>query len=204
MRLSVTANVTPARDGIDDVELVLTLDHDGCEPVVVYLDSAGWARSGWMGPLIAIEGMREIRSWLGPPGQPPIASYFEQSARALAPGKRIARRFAACLFAQGALEPRHLAPATLDPEGMDGLAGIDLTRNALLVVGSTSEELLRDKNGREDFLRPGLLVPLAPVGPWELRASYAQASNGFYQPKTALRLTCEAALVGGTTSESPP
>jgi hypothetical protein len=195
MKLLATFEVTRVAAGIDDVELVLELENNGLLSVVVYPEVAQWsARAGWAGPAFGLEGMRELRTWYGPPGHPPNSSYFDQGAKPLARGQRLATRFHACLFAPGVLEPRHLALATLDPEGMDGLSGLDLASSSLLVVGPPAKLLLAEREKREDFLRPGLFVPLAPKGPWPLRFSYHQEENSFYKPKKALWLNAEATL----------
>jgi hypothetical protein len=130
--------------------------------------------------------MQELRRWYGPPGNPPGPGALTHAGVTLAPTATHETLFAAVWIPNARLEARHLAPAAIDPQGMDNIAApsriaghpalaerIDLPRASVLVFGATWEKLSPEM-AKDDFLR-GHLVAFMSAGEYTLRASYIEA-----------------------------
>lgn len=117
---------------------------------------------------IDIKGVKicELRTYYGPPGNPPAPSVITQASRTLAPGACQTVEMPAAWIPNNVLEPRHLA--NLDPHGMDRLG--DVSGASVLVFHPRGLDRSRD-----DFLRGHVVAFFPAPGTYELRASYTQA-----------------------------
>jgi len=173
--LELTAELLPARLPATrcDVTLRLVLHNASSAPISLATDVAklaavaSYAGVGitW-GIDIAGVKLRELRSWYGPPGNPPAPSVITQASRTLAPGASKTVEMQAAWLPNSVLEPRHLA--NLDPQGMDGLG--DVSGASVLVFFPRGLDLEAD-----DFLRGHVVAFFPGSGSYELRASYTQA-----------------------------
>lgn len=173
--LELTAELDPARlpQAPCDVRLRLVLRNAGSAPISLATDMAklaavaSYAGVGitW-GLDIAGVKIRELRSWYGPPGNPPAPSAITKAARTLAPGASETVEMPAAWIPNRVLEPRHLA--NLDPQGMDNLG--DVSGASVLVLFPRGLDRKAD-----DFLRGHVVAFFPGPGTYELRASYAQA-----------------------------
>lgn len=180
-----------------DFDLTVTLRNDGADPITIYPRAAklgpifSYAGIGitWSLELAAADGtkwpLQELRTWYGPPGNPPAPSWANEHAVKLARGKEHVENFALAWLPNTVLEPRHLDAKTLDPEGMDHIASppkygshptvadrIELAKSNVLVFN----RLAALDTKKDDFLRGNVVgfVPTARV--YELRIAYVQDS----------------------------
>jgi hypothetical protein len=197
--LTLHATATPDRwpaDAACDIALRIALRNNGNAPVAVVPKVAklgaitSYAGIGvvWKLDFIDAAGVAapitELRTWYGPPGNPPSPTWASSQAETISPGGEHVTEFPACWLPNAVLEPRHLLPETLDPEGMDNIAPSEfservpalatrfpLARASVLVVGAPSAQLDRSK---DDFLRGHVVALFAQPGAFELRAEYWQ------------------------------
>ena len=174
--LSLSAELTPARLPATpcDVQLRLVLRNTGKTPLSLAPDMAkldavaSYAGAGitWSLEIPGVR-IRELRTWYGPPGNPPAPSAIAKLARPLKAGAEKAVEIPVAWFPNSALEPRHLA--NLDPQGMDNLG--DVSGASVLVFHARKLDRKAD-----DFLRGHVVAFFPGPGNYELRASYAQGT----------------------------
>jgi hypothetical protein len=202
--ISLRATITPDRlpaDAACDVVLRLVLRNDGTVPVPLALELAKLdAISSYAGvgvtwsikfddPAGAASPIQELRTWYGPPGNPPPPSIVDARAVGLAPGAETSAEFAACWIPNAQLEPRHLEPAALDPQGMDNVAPpsryaglptlgerVPLARASVLVLAPTWKSLA-DARAADGFLRGHVVAFFGAPGTYQLRAQFWQSSH---------------------------
>jgi hypothetical protein len=182
-----------------DLQLRLTLRNDGTAAAKVYPTAAklaaiaSYAGIGisWGVQLQDVAGaqipIRELRTWYGPPGNPPSPQWAESSAVKLAPGAKHELAIPMAWIPNAKLKPRQLDPTVIDPEGMDSIAGphkgpqwpipiseqIPLATASVLVVGSPLGAVALDK---EDSLRGKVVAFVVSPGDYTLQAFYSQHS----------------------------
>ncbi len=189
--LRLLASLAPAaleRDAIVDVRWALTLENVGAAPITVHPKAALLAVGGWGGPSWFIEenaapshraALRpiEIRSWYGPPGIPPTASYFQPSRVTLAPGDRVASSLDGCWVPRSRIPDASLTSNVLDPDGMDGSRTLaDVGSSSVLVFGQGREHVEEQMRKRVDFLRPSQALFLPGAGRYTFTVSYVQGT----------------------------
>jgi len=182
-----------------DFQLRLSLRNDGDKPTKVYPSAAklaaiaSYAGVGisWGVQLSDDAGAQipisELRTWYGPPGNPPSPQWAENSAITLAPGKTHELAIPMAWIPNAKLKPRQIDPAVIDPEGMDAIAGphkgtpwpvpvaerIPLAQASVLVVGTPLGAIALDK---EDCLRGKVVAFVVKPGEYKLQAFYSQHS----------------------------
>jgi hypothetical protein len=205
MTISLHASISPDElpaDAAIDVRFRLALRNDGGKPVSVSPALAKLAavasyagigitwHVGFTGDDAAAVPLQELRGWYGPPGNPPAPSVLEEYAVSIEPGAEHVTEAGAVWIPNPLLEPRHLAPAALDPQGMDGIAGptrfegqpppladrIPLARASVLVFGPTWAQLAKAKAlDKDDFLRGSVVAFFTRPGVYQLSVGYLQA-----------------------------
>jgi hypothetical protein len=183
-------------------ELVLRarIVNTGTERAILYTavarpdTSAGWTGPTWGLEVDAVAGgpdlvrRLELRTWYGPPGQPPGASWFETGRAALLPRKSSAHELPLCFLPREVLKDAQLAAATLDPEGFDGIASFPaLAASAVLIWGARPSEVA--PHLAEDELLRGHHVIFVPArGVLRMRLVYRQAAATGFSPEQALSI----------------
>jgi hypothetical protein len=202
MTLAIAPATFPA-DAMHDVSFKFTFRNDGDAPVLIYpgaaklcahASTAGtgicWemgfdAKSG------AVADVREIRTWYGPPGEPPLATAIKKQTEVrLAPRKEKTTELRACWIPNALLPPASLTPAVLDPEGMDGIdtpaAGTSpgaprplkdtfpLARASALLFGTDCATMKKAMRERQDFLRGHVVALFGGPGDWQARVGFLQ------------------------------
>ncbi len=179
---------------LTEVLVTLSLENRGSAPLAVFPGAAQLrARAGWVGPFwelsIRMNGteqptwIRELRTYYGPPAEPPASRYWESAKVMLQPGARQETTLRACWIPRSLLRPEHLSRTALDPDGQDRLedSKVPLTGSNVLVLERTCREVSSEMQKRADFLRPGVVVFLPGPGPLELCFGYSQAAHSFYR-----------------------
>jgi hypothetical protein len=179
-----------------DIKFEIVFENKGREKVSIYPKAAYWSvKLGWYSPSldINISGtvFKELRSYYGPPGQPPGQAFFEKDRVDLKPDKRYSQSIQACWLPNPVMTKDNLKISTLDPENMDGLKGNDFTGASVLVLGTTCKELLPGKKPEQvDFLRGKTIIFFNKPGDYLLKLSYSQkAWSGFFKPDAEMELT---------------
>jgi hypothetical protein len=229
--LLLRASAVPDRlpiDRICDVDLQLALCNQGREAIEIYPGAAklaaiaSFAGMGftWSLALIPQNGdaalpLLELRRWYGPPGNPPSPAYAKQLGVTLAPGAEHVERQLACWIPNARFAPEHLAPAVLDPQGMDNIAArswtpppgypvppplqdrFPLARASVLVFGASAVSLEAAMREQADFLRGHVVAFVPDAGTYDLHVEYAQSSwmglgKSFQVRATPVRLHAEA------------
>jgi hypothetical protein len=190
--------VTLGRQGWQDLALELRFTQQAQAAVTIYPDAAQLAqRSGWGGPTFEVRlvpeaggpavPLVELRTWYGPPGQPPTAAYFAPHRRKVKPGRTEQHVLRACWLPGGTLLPGQLEARVLDPQGMDGLEASWLGGASVLVLGRRCAEL-EPRRRAPDLLR-GHVIALVPTGGrYGVSVVYAQQQWGAFKPTNPLRL----------------
>ncbi|MBN1208072.1 MAG: hypothetical protein JXB05_24625 [Myxococcaceae bacterium] len=204
-RLALEVQVTPQRlplDELAEVKLQLHFRNEGDEPAELYPGLAQpEARSGWGGPrwTVAVEAagfpqervrLVELRTWYGPPGMPPAASFFAPFSREVKPGATLTHELTACWIPRARLPAESVHPAVLDPEEMDGLGGWPhLGRSAILVLGQTREAMQAAMAKSQDFLRGNVVLFLPPRGLFQVTLGYRHEPWMGFAPRQSWGLT---------------
>ena len=203
MSLSLHVAVSPDRwpaSAAQNVSIRAALRNDGKQDETIVPQMAKLAPIGsfagvgvtWNVTLVDEAGapvhIQELRRWYGPPGNPPAPSYVKQNAVTIAPGKEHVVDLGGCWIPNPQLEPRHLDPAQLDPEGMDNVAGparfagavplserIDLAKASVFVLMAPWDQLAKARSA-SDFLRGHVVGFVTHPGAYQLRVQYAQES----------------------------
>lgn len=203
MSLSLHVAVSPDRwpgDAAQDVSIRVAMRNDGKQPEVVVPQMAKLAPIGsfagvgvtWNVALADDVGkavhVKELRKWYGPPGNPPAPGYVKQNAVTIKPGAEFVAELGGCWIPNVLLEPRHLDPATLDPEGMDNVVAparfagavplseeIEMARASVLVLTARWAQLDKARSAA-DFLRGHVVAFVPHAGTYQLRVQYVQAS----------------------------
>jgi hypothetical protein len=198
LHVTITPDVLPS-DTACDVELRLALRNDGRKTIAVSPSAAKLAAIASFAGMgitwsigFTLDGaavpMQELRTYYGPPGNPPSPAWAKQQAVEIEAGAEHATQMIASWIPNSVLEPRHLVPAMLDPERMDNIAGpsihaghtalaerIPLARASVLVFGPPWA-MLAPTMTKDDFLRGKVVAFFTQPGAYELRAQYAQMS----------------------------
>jgi hypothetical protein len=202
MPISLHVTATPDRwphDAACDVALRFTLRNDSAAKVsvaarVAQLDAMS-SNAGigiaWHVELVdaneVAAPMQEIRTYYGPPGNPPSPQWVKDQAVTIKPAAEYVRELVACWIPNMLLEPRHLRADALDPERMDNIAGpsrgpmlalaerFPLERASVVVVGASWAQLAAARSA-DDFLRGHVVAFIAQPGAFELRVQYVQDS----------------------------
>jgi hypothetical protein len=132
--------------------------------------------------------IQELRRWYGPPGNPPAPSYAKEQSITIKPKAEHVVDLGGCWIPNALLEPRHLDPTALDPQGMDNVASpsrfagavpladqIDLPRASVLVLSGRWAQLDTARSAA-DFLRGHVVGFVTRAGTYELRVQYVQES----------------------------
>ena len=192
------------RSGSGIVELELGREFvRGAELVPIYPGAARNAcLSGWAGPrwwwriecdADAVE-LRQLRSWYGPPGMLPPASYYASHRVQLAGRHRVELR--ACLLDANGLRPENLEPKHLDPEGLDGYEGPPQRFAAVLMADLDGATLEARRSQGPGFLRPGLLAFLPPATRTTITITYEQGRAPGFEPGHEIRLVSNTVELG--------
>ncbi|MDB4972213.1 MAG: hypothetical protein JWN48_554 [Myxococcaceae bacterium] len=188
---------------IVDIELALRICNESRTPITIYPAGAQLEVAGWGGPLWQLRLQRgaeqsspkELRLWYGPPGMPPIKSYYERFAMVLQPQTCLEHRLTACWLPHQHLPPNATAPETLDPAHMDGVTDAHGSAASVLVLQTSSDKLRQRMRERPDFLRPSMLFFVPQPGTYALRVQYAQRPSMGFEPERALQVEGQAELI---------
>lgn len=213
-RIALRAQVEPAvwpAGALTDVRFRLVLINEGERKAAIYpgaarlsdVSSVAGAGISWQLRFRGAGGpvhQQEMRSWYGPPGEPPSASAVKKQTEVrLRPSGAHETELFACWIPNALLSPRHLDPAALDPTGMDNIAEHEIQRQwpshlqmvpplarriplhqaSLLVFRETAARLEPLMAARPDFLRASFSTVVAffvSPGDHELEAAYLQHS----------------------------
>ena len=206
LRVTSTVDQLPL-DRTCDLELELVLTNRGRKAIEIYPNAAklaaiaSYAGIGitWAIALIPAGSetplpLLELRRWYGPPGNPPSPAYAKQQAVSLAAGEEHVAHLVACWIPNAHLSPDHLAPAVLDPEGMDNVAprswtpppgypmppplveSFPLAQASVLVFNATAPAIEAAMRDKPDFLRGHVVAFVPGAGAYELHAGYQQSS----------------------------
>ena len=208
--LLLRASTFPDRLPLDrtcDVDLQFTLCNQGRKAIEIYPKAAKLAALAsfagvgisWSLALIPENSdvplpLLELRRWYGPPGNPPSPAYAKQLGVSLGPGAQHVERQLACWIPNARLAPEHLAPAVLDPQGMDNIAArswtpppghpvppplqdhFPLAQASVLVLGSNAASVEAAMRQQTDFLRGHVVAFIPAAGAYDLHVGYAQNS----------------------------
>jgi hypothetical protein len=186
--LAIEPDRWPDRDLLD-VRLRVTFENRSATAIDLYPGVARFSvEGGWGSPTWHLEGptakLRELRHHHGPPGMPPTGAYYAPHRKRVKPGRREKHVIAACFIPASRLRPEHLAPGTLDPQGMDGWAAPP-PGTSVLVLGRSRADLLGELGRRPDFLRPSVLMLIGP-GPLAMRLRYDQRPWTGFEPESTV------------------
>jgi hypothetical protein len=172
-----------------DVDITAVLRNDGKEAITIYPTAAklspiiSYAGIGitWSLELADAKGkpcpLFELRTYFGPPGNPPAPSWANEQAVTLAPGATHSTTFQACWFPNAALEPRHLSMKAFDPTGMNAQffknQKIDFAKASVFVMNGRVAAFDRS---RDDFLSGRVIGLVQEPRACELRLGYMQHS----------------------------
>jgi len=198
--LELKAQITPlefSRDKMSDVTISFHLKNGSSETMTIFPKLALFSEvSGWVGPfwfLLSYEAsgkkalLQEISTWYGPPGMPPVSSYWEKSRTLLKPGAEVKTEINSCWIPRKLLKEENLSIKSLDPEGMDVFKEFPfkLSDSSVLILKRTCKEISNEMNQRVDFLRPNLVLFFESQGKYDLTFLYSQRDdNGWYKCKT--------------------
>ncbi|RHX93178.1 hypothetical protein DLM75_03785 [Leptospira stimsonii] len=132
-----------------------------------------------------------MRSYYGPPAQPPTRNYYERNRSDLLPGEILERAVSACWIPNSKIPKRSLSKKLLDPEGYDAIDETLFEKSSVLVLNRNRKEILSTMKEREDFLRPNHLILLPRSGEYKFFLSYYQNSWVDFKPKQILNLRSE-------------
>ena len=196
MGLRLQLDVSPDRlrlDTASDLELRLRLTTDArvtIYPAAAKLEAiVSYAGVGitWGVSLAGPDGavpIKELRTWYGPPGNPPAPSWVKRDAIELRPGVEHVITLPACWIPNAEIDPASLDPKLLDPQGMDNISGpgfvghpplvelVALARCSVIAFAPLGQ-LDRSK---VDFLRGRVVAFVPAAGSYELTAAYQQFS----------------------------
>jgi len=202
MSVSLHTRVTPDALPLDtacDVCVRLALRNDDTQQVTVYPGAAkissviSYAGVGITWGLAFVDSagvslpLQELRRWYGPPGNPPGPGFAKEAGVTLARGDEHVIDLLACWIPNALLEPRHLSPTALDPEGMDNIAGpsrspipalverFPLAQASVVVFGAPWSRLGPART-EDDFLRGHVVAFVPEPGTYALHAQYVQSS----------------------------
>lgn len=204
-QLTLLARFDPPRlaaGDLQDVVLRLQLMNSGPRPVAVYPGAAVFsANLGWGSPTWHLEpvgsppgaSLVSLRSYYGPPGHPPNASYFAPHRRVLAPAARHEELIPGCFIPALALDSDSLSPRRLDPQGFDGFAAPPAGTAVLLLRRNCAWVREQMKQGAA-FLRPGLFLLMPKPGPVKLEVHYRQKPWMDFRPENSVSAKTTAEL----------
>ncbi|MCG6169568.1 hypothetical protein [Leptospira sanjuanensis] len=154
---------------------------------------------GWGGPSFGLNfletSFQELRSYYGPPGQPPNRNFYETNSTLLLPGESHFKTWKTCWIPRDAIPSNSVSKENLDPEGMDAVDENRFQQSSFLVLGKGKDEILKEMNLRADFLRPNLLIVFPGPGNYEFHVSYHQSEWTDFRPKRFLHCRSETAIV---------
>ncbi|WP_241547815.1 hypothetical protein [Leptospira stimsonii] len=181
---------------IVDLEFRIRFENRGEEPIEIYPKIATFPQTiGWGGPHFRVEmddaKTQELRSYYGPPAQPPTRNYYERNRSDLLPGEILERAVSACWIPNSKIPKRSLSKKLLDPEGYDAIDETLFEKSSVLVLNRNRKEILSTMKEREDFLRPNHLILLPRSGEYKFFLSYYQNSWVDFKPKQILNLRSE-------------
>lgn len=185
---------------IVDLEFRIRFENRGEEAIEIYPKTATFPQTiGWGGPHFRLEiedaKTQELRSYYGPPAQPPTRSYYEKNLSLLLPGESWDRSVTTSWIPNSKIPKRSLSKELLDPEGYDGIDQALFEKASLLVLNQNHTELLSLKSQREDFLRPNHLILLPRSGEYKFFLIYYQQPWVDFKPKHSLRLQSEERIL---------
>ncbi|AOP36173.1 hypothetical protein A0128_18485 [Leptospira tipperaryensis] len=134
---------------------------------------------------------QELRSYYGPPAQPPTRNYYEKNLNLLLPGEFLERVVSACWIPNSKIPKRSLSKKLLDPEGYDGIDETLFEKSSILVLNRNRSQLLSEIDQREDFLRPNHLILFPRSGEYKFFLIYYQNSWVDFKPKQSFSLRSE-------------
>jgi hypothetical protein len=193
--LAMTAAFEPDRlppDELVDVRLIVTFTNPGPEAVTLYAGAAMFSvQGGWGSPTWDLrteaapaQTLLELRTWYGPPGDPPTQDYYVRHRKWLAAGESHTAIERGCFIPARRLSAEHLSPQSLDPDQMDGFMAPP-PGTSVLAFGIDRDWALTEMKKRADFLRPGLLLFLPP-GDMPFRLRYRQRPWTGFEPETII------------------
>lgn len=179
-----------------DLEFRIRFENRGEETIEIYPKIATFPQTiGWGGPHFRVEmddaKTQELRSYYGPPAQPPTRNYYERNRSDLLPGEILERSVSACWIPNSKIPKRSLSKKLLDPEGYDGIDEILFERSSMLVLNRNQTELLSSMSRSEDFLRPNHLILLPRSGEYKFFLTYYQQPWVDFKPKQSFSLNSE-------------
>jgi hypothetical protein len=139
--------------------------------------------------------IQELRTYYGPPGEPRAEKWLRSKGKvSLSPGREHETKIEACWIPNSLLKPEQLAPAVLDPDGMDGIGprkyqpppgqvmppplgeSFSFARASVLIIDGSCKAI-KQGVGKEPELLRGQVVAFFPApGIYLLGARYVQDS----------------------------
>ncbi len=175
---------------MSDIALRLRFSNSSIHPVQVYpaaamMDSvAGWSSPQWH---IRVKtpgtvNQRELRSWYGPPNEPPAENYYSTKLFNLPAGGHVDTTLKACWIPNRLLKPENLTRKTLDPSSMDNINFA--TENASLILLNEDCASVRKRQIASplDFLRPGIVLFIPSADILEFSVGYSQKKWVSFSP----------------------
>ncbi|WP_243394679.1 hypothetical protein [Leptospira adleri] len=199
LRAETSDSILPSSQ-IIDLEFKIRFENHGEEAVEIYPKIATFPQTiGWGGPHFRVEMQdsktQELRSYYGPPAQPPTRNYYDKNKILLLPGESWERSVTATWIPNSKIPKRSLSKKLLDPEGYDAVDETLFEISSMLVLNRNRKEILSTMKEREDFLRPNHLILLPRSGEYTFFLIYYQNSWVDFKPKRILNLRSEEKTV---------
>ncbi|MBM9498755.1 hypothetical protein JWG44_00605 [Leptospira sp. 201903071] len=178
---------------IIDFEFKIRFENRARNPFGIYPKIAPFPQTiGWGGPHFGIviqdAKMQELRSYYGPPAQPPTRNYYEKNLSLLVPGESWERSVTATWIPNSKIPKNSLSKELLDPEGYDGIDENLFKKSSMLVFNRNCSDMISTMNQREDFLKPNHLILLPRSGEFKFFLTYYQNSWVDFKPTWSLNL----------------
>ncbi|WP_061249829.1 hypothetical protein [Leptospira alstonii] len=193
-----SGNNFPASE-IIDLEFKIRFENRTDEPIEIYPKIAAFPKTiGWGCPNFEMEiedaKTQELRSYYGPPAQPPTQNYYKKNLNLLLSGEFFERTVSACWIPNSKIPKRSLSKELLDPEGYDGIDESLFKKSSMLVLNRNRSEIVSELKLREDFLRPNHLILFPGSGEYKFFLTYYQNSWVDFKPKRSLNLKSEQGI----------
>ncbi|XDD50108.1 hypothetical protein AB3N59_17360 [Leptospira sp. WS92.C1] len=181
---------------IIDLEFKIRLNNSGDTPIKIYPNIAPFSNPiGWGGPFFGIDVRgaknQELRTYYGPPSEPPNRNYYEKNMTLLHPGETHTCFFETCWIPNSILKEGVLSKKHLDPEGMDGMNEDLFRKSSFLIFNQNADRMTQEMNLREDFLRPNRLILFSGSGKYKFYLTYFQDQWVDFNPTYRLNLKSE-------------
>lgn len=175
---------------MSDTTLHLRFTNSSTIPVRIFPDAAmmncvaGWSSPQWHLHVKTPENthQRELRSWYGPPSEPPDEYYYSRKLLTIPVGGHVATTLKACWVPKHLLKPENLAKNTLDPENRDNINFATDNTSLILLNEDCASVRKRQIASPLDFLRPGIVLFIPSTGLLEFSIGYSQKKWVSFSP----------------------